>query len=543
MLTRVLNPVRQCVSVRRAVTHTQKRGMARILATDEIDATCVDIFKSRGHTVDVSPTRPEAELIKVIGDYDALIVRSATKVTPAVFAAAKKLRVVGRAGVGVDNINIAEATRTGVMVMNTPDGNTISTAQLAMAMLCSAARMIPSANISVKEGKWTKKEFMGRELHGKTLGIIGCGRIGQLVAKCATGMGMEVIGFDAMAAAAAAAGSGSDSVIQYQSSIESIYKLSDFITVHTPLTPETKHLLNDATIAQCKRGVQLINCARGGIIEEAALLRALISGQVGGAALDVYTTEPPSKLSGEEGETMKALLSHPRVVCTPHLGASTEEAQVKVARDIAVQMCDLFDQKDYVGIINVPFMSLSTDVRMKPFMILAESMGALLAQILDTEGKSALKKVVLRTNGGRDINIVTHPARQLLEAMLLKGIIKHSGIDMHPDMISAPAIAAQIGLTSEISSELAVGNTNTPGSRYWNLVTVHAEREDGSTSVIGGAVLENVPHIVQVSTTATTIATTATATTAIATTAIATTLIILLQYYYHYHHHHHHHCR
>lgn len=416
--------------------------------------------------------------------------------TPAVFAAGTKLRVVGRAGVGVDNINIPAATKAGVMVMNTPDGNTVSTAQLAMSLLCSAARQLPAADMSIKAGKWDKKSFMGRELQGKTIGIIGCGRIGQLVAKCAKGIGMRVIGYDEMAAAAAAAGSAPPSDIEYQGSLGDIYRQSDFISVHTPLTPETKSLLNDETIAQCKRGVHLINCARGGIIDEAALLRALQSGQVGGAALDVYTTEPPHKA---EGDVLKALIAHPRVVCTPHLGASTEEAQVKVARDIADQMCDLFDQKDYVGIINVPFMALSTNAHMKPFMVLAEAIGAMLAQMVTSTGElSPVRRIVVRTNGGRDVKITTRAARQLLEAMVLKGIIRHSGEGLQPDMISAPAIAKQMGLESEISDEAAVGTTGKPGSRYWNLLSVSAVRADGSTATVAGAVLGPTPHIVQV---------------------------------------------
>jgi D-3-phosphoglycerate dehydrogenase / 2-oxoglutarate reductase len=221
------------------------------------------------------------------------------------------------------------------MVMNTPDGNTISTAQLAMSLLCNMARKIPTANISIKQGQWNPKKFQGAELQGKTIGIIGCGRIGQVVAKLSKTMGMKVVGYDPMMSSEMLA---TDFGI-LGLSLENLLKISDFITIHTPLTTETRNLLNDETLRICKHGVGLVNCARGGIIEEEALLRALESGQVGSAALDVFTTEPPK-------ENMKTLLQHSNLVCTPHLGASTEEAQINVARDIAQQMCDVFDQKE-----------------------------------------------------------------------------------------------------------------------------------------------------------------------------------------------------
>lgn len=220
------------------------------------------------------------------------------------------------------------------MVMNTPDGNTVSTAQLAMSLLCNMARKIPAANMSVKQGKWIPKNFQGSELQGKTIGIIGCGRIGQVVARLSQSMGMKVIGYDPVMTQETL----SELKIE-KSSLENLFKNSDFITIHTPMTAETKNLLNDSTLAACKKGVGIVNCARGGIIDEDALLRALESGQVGSAALDVYTSEPPK-------ENLKTLLQHPNLVCTPHLGASTEEAQINVARDIAQQMCDVFDQKE-----------------------------------------------------------------------------------------------------------------------------------------------------------------------------------------------------
>lgn len=279
------------------------------------------------------------------------------------------MRVIGRAGVGVDNINVPEATKHGIMVMNTPGGNTVSTAQLAMSLLCSMARQVPGADMSIKQKQWDRKSFNGVELNGKTLGVVGCGRIGQVVAGCAKTIGMTVIGYDPIMPADELAELGIQKV-----DLDGIWAKSDFITLHTPLTPETTNLLNDTTIAKCKTGVRIVNCARGGIVDEAALLRALDSGKVAGAALDVYSSEPPK-------DNIKPLIVHPKLVCTPHLGASTEEAQINVARDIAQQMCDVFDQKDYYGVVNVGYMAAASLPPMKPFMRLSEIIGVFQSQL------------------------------------------------------------------------------------------------------------------------------------------------------------------
>lgn len=269
-------------------------------------------------------------------------------------------------------------------------------------------------------------------MSGKTLGIVGCGRIGQEVANCAKAMGMVVKGYDPVMSVEAFKEAGIDRV-----ELEDIWKHSDFITVHTPLTPETNNLLNEKSLSRCKHGVRIINCARGGIVDEAALLKALESGQVGGAALDVFTSEPPK-------EHLKPLIAHPNLVCTPHLGASTDEAQVNVARDIAMQMCDVFDQKDYFGVVNVSYLMASTQVHMKPFMKLAETIGAMQAQL----SASRVTQVTLKTFGGRDANITTKAARQLLEAQVLKGLVKHMKLGFVPDMISAPIMAKEAGVAS-----------------------------------------------------------------------------------------------
>ena len=438
----------------------------------------MQIFKDRGHKVDNLETMSEEELCKVIGDYDALVVRSATKVTPAIMKAANKMRIIGRAGVGVDNIDIPAATQHGIMVMNTPMGNTVSTAQLALSLLTSVARKLPAADMSVKAGGWSKKGFEGVELLGKTLAIVGCGRIGQVVAESASVMGMNVIGYDPVMAPELMREAGIQPV-----DLADIWAEADFITFHTPLVEATKHLFNDETIGMCKDGVRIINCARGGIVDEEALLRGLESGKIAGAALDVYTSEPPK-------ENLSALLAHPNLVCTPHLGASTEEAQINVARDIAVQISDVFENKDYTGVINVSYMNAATQPTMKPFMRLAETMGQLHANI--TDGKPV--KMEIRTWGGRAINITTPSARALLRAQVLKGIIKNSVPGAEPDLISAPGMAIDHGLESFISDE----HPENVGSPYWNLMSVRVEKEDGQVNTITGSVFGNVPHIVQV---------------------------------------------
>jgi len=291
-------------------------------------------------------------------------------------------------------------------------------------------------------------------------------------------MGMNVIGYDPVMSAQAF----KDAEIK-KVDLEEIWAKSDFITVHTPLTPETSNLIDDKSIAKCKKGVRIINCARGGIVDEAALLRGLESGHVAGAALDVFTSEPPKA-------HLQPLIAHPKLVCTPHLGASTEEAQINVARDIANQMCDVFEQKDFLGVVNVSYLLASTQVHMKPFMKLAETIGSMQAQL----SKSAVKEITLKTFGGRDVSITTKQSRQLLEAQVLKGLIKHMGLGLVPDLISAPLMAKEANVKSIISDE----QPEHAGSQYWNMLSVDVVREDGSVSSITGAVFGNVPHIIKV---------------------------------------------
>ncbi|XP_054163293.1 D-3-phosphoglycerate dehydrogenase-like [Oppia nitens] len=309
--------------------------LEKVLISDACDPSVVDILKSRDIRCDIKTGLPKEQLIDTIKDYDALIVRSNTQVTADVIAAGKKLKVIGRAGVGVDNIDVQAAKQLGVSVINAPGGNSISAAELTCTMLLSVSRHLAQACASLKNGVWDRKSFSGNEVYGKTLAIIGLGRIGREVAARMQAFGMKTIGFDPLVSAETSQTFGVETV-----ALDKLWPLADYITVHTPLIPQTKNLLNDTTIAQCKKGVRIVNVARGGIVDEEALLRGLQSGQVGGAGLDVYEEEPPSR---------SQLIGHPKVICTPHLGASTKEAQINVAKEIAYQFIDMIDGKPVAG--------------------------------------------------------------------------------------------------------------------------------------------------------------------------------------------------
>lgn len=294
-------------------------SQARILASDSIEPICGKVFKERGHELVEKPGIKKDELLKIVGEYDGLVVRSGTKVTKEIIDAGVNLKIIGRAGTGVDNIDVRAATAKGILVVNTPGGNTISTAELAMAHILALARNIPQATASLKAGKWERSKYVGTELTGKTLGVIGVGKIGREVAKWCKTFGMTVIGYDPVVSEQSARSFGIE-----PSSLDNLFKQADFITIHTPLTKETQHLINETTLKSCKAGVRIVNCARGGIIDEAALLEAIKSGHVAGAGLDVFEVEPPNASSLE-------LRQHPHVVVTPHLGASTVDAQVREA--------------------------------------------------------------------------------------------------------------------------------------------------------------------------------------------------------------------
>ncbi|OGW37204.1 MAG: phosphoglycerate dehydrogenase [Nitrospirae bacterium RBG_13_39_12] len=341
----------------------------KVLISDNISSKCVEILKRSGLEVDVKTGMKPVELKSCIGDYHGLIIRSATKVTSEIIDAAANLKVIGRAGSGLDNVDRVAATKKGIVVMNTPGGNTITTAEHTISLMLALARQIPMATISMKTGKWEKKKFIGVELFNKTLGVIGIGNIGSQVAKRAQGLAMNVIAYDPFFSEDKAKAMGVEKV-----DIEELLRRSDFITVHTPLTPETKYLINKDTIKMMKPGVRIINCARGGIINEKDLYEALVDGKVAGAALDVFENEPPKN---------NPLITLDNVISSPHLGASTKEAQENVAVSIAEQIVDYLIHGTIRNAVNFPSVPSDQIARLQPYINLAEKLGSFAAQIFE----------------------------------------------------------------------------------------------------------------------------------------------------------------
>lgn len=354
--------------------------MPKVLISDALSETAVNIFKERGVDVDYQPTlgKDKEKLLSIIGDYDGLAVRSATKAMAPVIEAGKNLKVIGRAGIGVDNIDIPAATAAGIVVMNTPYGNAITTAEHAIAMMFSLVRKIPQANQSTHQGKWEKSAFMGAEVFGKTLGVIGCGNIGSIVADRAVGLKMRVVAFDPFLTEERAIELGVEKV-----DLDGLLSRADIVTLHTPLTDKTRNILSKENIAKLKTGAYIVNCARGGLVDEAALKEALDEERLAGAALDVYETEPA---------TEHPLFGHPRVVATPHLGASTKEAQENVAIQVAEQMADYLVRGAVSNALNSPSVTAEEAPRLKPYIALAEKLGAFAGQLTE----SALKKIEVR---------------------------------------------------------------------------------------------------------------------------------------------------
>lgn len=404
----------------------------KILITDPIEEACVSILRDEGFEVDLRPGLAKDEIKKIINDYVALIVRSGTKVTADIINEAKNLKIIARAGAGVDNIDVDTATRRGIIVMNTPGGNTISTAEHTMSLILALARNIPQACEDLKLGNWNRKKFMGVELFGKTIGIIGLGRIGREVAVRCKAFGMNVIGYDPVLSSEVAMKLG----IELVSEVDEIYRRSDFITLHVPLNEETRGMIGRSELLKCKRGVRIINCARGGIIDEMALLEAIEAGHVAGAALDVFSEEPPPK--------DHPLIKHPKVIVTPHLGASTEEAQEKVAIQIAHQVADALKERSIVGAVNAEILQLAMDEEIKPYLTLAEKIGLFQAQILKGKVLS-----VTGIFGGEKLK----NSSKILNSAFLKGMLNY--LMSEPiNYINAPVIAKEIGLKiSERTSE------------------------------------------------------------------------------------------
>ena len=396
----------------------------KVLISDNLHEAGVAVLEAQLNIEVVNrPGMKPEELKEAIKDADALVIRSATKVTAELIAAAPRLKVVGRAGTGLDNVDIPEASKRGIVVMNTPGGNTITTAEHALSLMMALARNIPQAAQSLREGKWEKKKFQGTELFNKTLGIIGMGRIGSIVADRALGLKMRVLGYDPFITKEVAANLGVDLV-----SLDDLLARADFITLHTPKTKDTAKFLNKKAFKKMKPGVRLINCARGGLIDEAALLEALKEGKVAGAALDVYETEPPG------GDF--PLRELPNVICTPHLGASTEEAQANVAVAVCEQIVELLLYGTIKNAVNAPSVSQETMAKLKPYLTLAEALGSFQAQM--TEGAiSSVSIAYIGEVSKLDTKPLTHS--------LLKGLLYPV---MHDEVnyVNAPAMAATRGI-------------------------------------------------------------------------------------------------
>jgi D-3-phosphoglycerate dehydrogenase/(S)-sulfolactate dehydrogenase len=404
----------------------------RVLVSDDLSAEGVEIMRRAGLEVDVKVGLKPEELEKIVGDYDALAVRSATKVNAKLLERAGRLKVVGRAGVGVDNVDMDAATRRGVVVMNTPGGSSTTVAELTLAHMLALARHVAAATASVKAGKWEKKKFQGHELAGKTLGVVGIGNIGSIVVERCRAMRMRVVAYDPFISAEAAAKLGVTQV-----SLDELWRQADVISLHVPLTEQTRNLVNATALSKMKRGALLVNCARGGVIDERALADALASGHLGGAALDVFEKEPPP--------ADHPLLKLDHFVCTPHLGASTEEAQAAVAVAIAEQLAAYLTRGEVKNAVNLPSIPREVLDRIAPYLKLAERLGSLAAQI----APPSIHEVRLELAG--ELSTAPHKA---LAAQVLKGMLRHV-LDAPVNEVSAPAIARERGLVlrEELSPE------------------------------------------------------------------------------------------
>ncbi|XP_034740947.1 D-3-phosphoglycerate dehydrogenase [Etheostoma cragini] len=396
-----------------------------VLISESVDPRCKTILEENGIRVTEKQNMKKDELMAEIKDYDGLVVRSATKVTADIINAAN-LKIIGRAGTGVDNVDVDAATKKGIIVMNTPSGNTISAAELTCALLMSLSRNVPQAAMSMKQGSWDRKKFMGAELYGKVLGIVGLGRIGKEVASRMQSFGMRTIGYDPITPPEVTASWGVE-----QMSLEQLWPQCDYITVHTPLMPSTVGLLNDETFAKCKKGVKVVNCARGGIIDEDALVRALESGQCGGAGLDVFVEEPPKN---------RSLVDHPNVISCPHLGASTKEAQARCGEDIALQIVDMVKGKKLVGAVNAQVLASTFSQESHQLIKLGEAVGAVL-QSCTTSSKTTLKHVKITTQGD-----CMKTSTGYMASSVLVGLLNHES-GCCPNLINVLSLATESGIT------------------------------------------------------------------------------------------------
>ena len=440
--------------------------MPSVLIADELSPAAVRIFEERGLDVTVRPGMPKDELLTVIGDFDGLAVRSATKVTAEVLAAAGRLKVVGRAGIGVDNIDIEAATRAGVVVMNTPFGNSVTTAEHTITMMLALARQIPAADRSTRAGKWEKNRFLGVELMGKTLGLVGCGNIGSIVADRAQGLRMKVIVFDPFLAAQRARDLGVEKV-----ELDELLGRVDVITLHTPLTEQTRNILSAERLAATRPGVRIVNCARGGLVDEAALAELIRDGHVAGAALDVFATEPARE---------SPLFSLDEVIVTPHLGAATAEAQENVALQVAEQISDYLTQGAIVNALNMASVTAEEAPRLAPYMKLAEQLGAFAGQLTEDN----LKGVTI-TYAGHAAGLNTRPLTQIVLTGLLRPLMDSV------NMVNAPSIARarDIEVTTVVHEHV---------EGYQTLMRVEVIMEQGTREVAGTLFQNEQPRLVSI---------------------------------------------
>ncbi len=445
--------------------------MPKVLIADDLSPRAVEIFRSRGVDVDVETGLGAPELRSRIAGYDGLAVRSATKVTAELIAAADALKVIGRAGIGVNNIDVAAATERGIVVMNTPYGNATTAAEHTIAMMFALARQIPAADRSTQAGKWEKSRFMGVELSGKTLGIIGCGNIGAIVAGRAHGLKMKAIAYDPFLSPERALELGVERV-----SLDELFARADFITLHTPLTDATRNIIDAAAIAKMKRGVRLINCARGGLVVEEDLAKALDEGQVAGAAIDVFVEEPARQ---------NPLFGRDNFVATPHLGAATSEAQENVALEIAEQMADFLLTGAIANAVNMPSLTAEEAARLKPYMVLAEQLGSFAGQLTET----GIRAVAIEYEGAiAELN--TKP----LTAIALTGLLMPQLAAIN--MVNAPLICRQRDIRVSETRRADAGD-------YQTLMRITVTPsgltgEQGRRAVAGTVFAGNKPRIVDI---------------------------------------------
>jgi D-3-phosphoglycerate dehydrogenase / 2-oxoglutarate reductase len=447
-------------------TGAPKMNKPRVLISDQMDPKAEQIFRERGCDVDVITGKTPEELGEILGQYDGLAIRSTTKLTKELIAKATNLKVVGRAGIGVDNIDIPAASAKGIVVMNTPFGNSITTAEHAIALMFALARQLPEADASTQAGKWEKNRFMGVEVTGKTLGLIGAGNIGSIVASRALGLRMKVVAFDPFLTPERAIEMGVE-----KADLDGVLAKADFITLHTPLTDQTRNILSAENIAKCKKGVRIINCARGGLIDEDALKAALDSGHVAGAALDVFVKEPAKE---------SPLFGTPNFISTPHLGASTDEAQVNVAIQVAEQLSDYLVSGGVTNALNMPSLSAEEAPKLRPYMALAEKLGSLVGQLAHDN----LTHISIEVEGAAaQLNI------KPITGAVLAGLMRRYSDTVN--MVNAPYLAKERGL------DIREVRHDKEGV-YHTLIRVTVETAVGPRSVAGTLFGNVEPRLVEI---------------------------------------------